>query len=311
MDTRERAPQLSATIAEPGERARERANTQQAHMQRPRRKAERSVHRTVPCPGGAQRPIPERSPQGGDYLRRNMTSTFQGRAGCRGRTIVAVLLAAVATVVGMVGAPAPAHAADAYIALSIGFINENPPVTMAGGSAINSDQEQARIGSLTNCQNNGGSQCVTEVIAKNECAAAASNDYGEMTGASDPSLSTAETKAKGMLQNQQGAKIIVSGCASGSTPPPPPNQPPPPPAPKQGPTVSFQTIVGGLLASITDRSGVTSQCTYATDNYSRSFGLPANATYDLRIVPAVPQFRNWAVTITCDNGTSTTATTYF
>ena len=37
----------------------------------------------------------------------------------------------------------------------------------------------------------------------------------------------------------------------------------------------------------------------------------ANASYDLRIVPAVPQFRNWTVTITCDNGTSTTATTYF
>ncbi|HYO03008.1 MAG TPA: DUF4189 domain-containing protein [Mycobacterium sp.] len=240
-----------------------------------------------------------------------MITTHQGRADWRGRTIAAVLLAAFASVVGMVSAPAPAHAADAYIALAIGFINENPPVTMVGGSAISSTQDQAGIGSLSNCQNNGGSHCVTEVIAKNECAAAASNDYGEMTGASDPSLSVAETKAKGMLQNQQGAKVIVSGCSSGATQPPPPNQPPPPPAPKQGPTVSFQTIVGGLLARITDRSGVTSQCTYATDNLNRSFGLPANSTYDLKIVPAVPQFRNWTVTITCDNGTSTTATTYF
>lgn len=238
-----------------------------------------------------------------------MTTTYQGRAGRRGRTTVAVLLAAIATVVGMVGAPAPAHAADAYIALSIGFINENPPVTMAGGSAINADQEQARIGSLTNCQNNGGNHCVTEVIAKNECAAAASNDYGEMTGASDPSLSAAESKAKALLQNQQGAKVIVSGCANGSTQPPPPSSQPP--APKQGPTVSFETVLGGLVAHITDRSGVASQCTYVTDNVNRSFALPANSTYDLRIVPAVPQFRNWTVTITCDNGTSTTATTYF
>jgi len=42
-----------------------------------------------------------------------------------------------------------------------------------------------------------------------------------------------------------------------------------------------------------------------------SFALAANSTYDLRIVPAIPQFRNWTVTITCDNGTSTTATHYF
>jgi len=240
-----------------------------------------------------------------------VATTYQGRTGRRGRTIAAILLATLASVVGMLSVPAPAHAVDGYIALALGFVNENPPVTMAGGSAISSIRDQASIGALSNCQNNGGSHCVTQVIATNECAAAASNDYGEMTGASDPSLSVAETKAKSMLQSQQGAKVIVSGCSSGATPPPPPNQPPPPPAPKQGPTVSFQTIVGGLLARITDRSGVTSQCTYATDNYSRSFGLPANSTYDLKIVPAIPQFRNWTVTITCDNGTSTTATTYF
>jgi hypothetical protein len=115
-----------------------------------------------------------------------------------------------------------------------------------------------------------------------------------------------------MLQNQTGAKVIVSGCSNGSTtPPPPPIDPPQPPAPKLGPTVSFKTILGGLEAHITDRSGVSSQCTYATDNVNRSFALAANSSYDLRIVPAVPQFRNWTVTITCDNGTSTTATTYF
>ncbi|MET4430307.1 MULTISPECIES: DUF4189 domain-containing protein [unclassified Mycolicibacterium] len=238
-----------------------------------------------------------------------MTSTYQGRALWRGRTTAATLLAAIAIVVGMVGAPAPAHAADQYIGLALGFINENPPVTMAGGSAISATQDQAGTGALTNCSNNGGGHCVTQVIAKNECAAAASNDFGEMTGASDPSLTAAQSKAKGMLQNQQGAKVIVSGCASGATPPP--SNEPPPPAPLQGPTVSFDTVVGGLVAHITDRSGVSSQCTYTTDNFDRSFALPANGSYDLRIVPAVPRFRDWTVTITCDNGTSTTATTYF
>ena len=237
-----------------------------------------------------------------------MATTYQGRTGRRGRTIAAILLATLASVVGMLSVPAPAHAVDGYIALALGFVNENPPVTMAGGSAISSIRDQAGIGALSNCQNNGGSHCVTQVIATNECAAAASNDYGEMTGASDASLSVAESKAKNMLQNQQGAKVIVSGCSSGQTPPPPPSQPP---APKLGPTVSWNPVVGGLVAHITDRSGVSSQCTYTTDNYNRSFALPANSTYDLRIVPAVPEFRNWNVTITCDNGTTTQATTYF
>ncbi len=240
-----------------------------------------------------------------------MTTTFQGPASWQGRAIAAVALATGATVVGMFSAPAPAHAADQYIALALGYVNENPPVTMAGGSAISASQDQAGQGALTNCVNNGGSHCVTVVIGTNECAAAASNNYGEEVGASDPSLSVAESKAKALLQNQTGAKVIVSGCSNGNTPPPPPNDPPPPPAPKQGPTVSFDTVVGGLKAHITDRSGVSSQCTYATDNYNRSFALAANSSYDLKIVPAVPQFRNWTVTISCDNGTSTTATTYF
>jgi hypothetical protein len=240
-----------------------------------------------------------------------MTTIHQGRANWRGRATAAVLMAAAATAVSMIGTAAPAHAADQYIALSIGFVNENPPVTMTGGSAISASAEQAGQASQTNCVGNGGDHCVTQVIAKNECAAAASNNYGEMTGASAPTLAAAQSKATSLLQNSQGAKVIVSGCANGSTPPPPNDPPPPPPAPKLGPTVSFNKVLGGLEARITDRSGVSSQCTYATDNLNRSFALPANSTYNLRIVPAVPQFRNWNVTVACDNGTSTTASTYF
>lgn len=233
-----------------------------------------------------------------------MTSTLQGRV------VAATLLAAGAAVVGLV-VPAPANAADQYYAVALGYVNENPPVTMAGGSAIAASQEQAGQQALTNCSNNGASHCVTVAIATNECAAAASNNYGEEVGASAPTIAAAEAAATAKLQNQTGAKVIVSGCTNGNTAPPPPNDPPPPPAPKLGPTVSFNTVVGGLEAHITDRSGVSSQCTYSTDDYTRSFALSANSTYDLRIVPAVPRFRNWTVTITCDNGTSTTATTYF
>lgn len=241
-----------------------------------------------------------------------MTTTTFGIASLRSRATAAVVLAAGATVVGMIGAAAPAHAADQYVAVALGYVSENPPVTMAGGSAIAATQEAAAQGALTNCVNNGGSHCVTVAIGTNECAAAASNDSGEEVGGKGASIAAASSSAKAQLQIQTGAKVIVVACTNGNTPPPPPNQPPPPPpAPKLGPTVSFDTVVGGLEAHITDRSGVSSQCSYATDNFNRSFGLAANSTYDLRIVPAVPQFRNWTVKITCDNGTSTTATTYF
>jgi hypothetical protein len=75
--------------------------------------------------------------------------------------------------------------------------------------------------------------------------------------------------------------------------------------------VSFNPILGGLEAHITDRSGVASQCTFAMDDVNRSFALAANSTFDLKIVPAIPRFRDRSVTITCDNGTKTQATTRF
>jgi hypothetical protein len=82
-------------------------------------------------------------------------------------------------------------------------------------------------------------------------------------------------------------------------------------APKEGPTVSFDPILGGLNVHITDRSGVTSQCTYDSDGYTRTFRLEANNSTDLKIVPAVPKLDNWNINITCDNGTSTKTTQFF
>lgn len=94
-------------------------------------------------------------------------------------------------------------------------------------------------------------------------------------------------------------------------PAPVPAPAPKPEAPKQGPTVSWSPRVGGLTARITDRSGVASQCTYDSDGYTRSFPLAANGTFDLAIVPAIPKFANWNVTIRCDNGTVTNTQTFF
>jgi hypothetical protein len=226
-----------------------------------------------------------------------------------GRGACAVLLAA-GSVSGVLGASPTANAADAYVAVSVGLGNDNPPVQTIGGMGIGPDENQARIDSLSNCQGNGGGHCTFEMSAKNACAAAAANDAGEIEAASDPSVQTAENNAKAKLQSQAGAHVVVSGCANGNVQPPPPNSPNPP-APLQGPTVSFKSIIGGREADITDRSGVTSQCTYATDNFNRSFALQAHGTYNLKIVPAIPQGKNWTVTITCDNGTSTTANDFF
>ena len=79
----------------------------------------------------------------------------------------------------------------------------------------------------------------------------------------------------------------------------------------KGPGVSFDPVIGGLVAHISDNSGIASQCKYQSDSYTRSFSLPAKSTYDLRIVPAIPEFRDRPVSVTCDNGTSTNTSTFF
>ena len=109
----------------------------------------------------------------------------------------------------MIGVAAPAQAADQYIALALGYINENPPVTMAGGSAISGNQNDVGQQALTNCVNNGGSHCVTVVVGTNECAAAASNDYGEEVGATAATRAAAESAAKAKLE-EAGAKVSLS-----------------------------------------------------------------------------------------------------
>jgi hypothetical protein len=220
----------------------------------------------------------------------------------------AMLVAAGATVASLLGTTATANAADQYVVVAVGLANDNPPVVSVGGMAVGTDEQQTGVNALSDCQNSGGSHCVMQASAKNACAAAAANDYGEFAGATDPVLSAAEGSAKSKLQNQQGAHVVVSGCTDPQQQQPPPNQPP---APKQGPTVSWDVVLGGFVAHITDRSGVTSQCTYVTDRVNRSFALPANSTYDLKVVPAVPLNRDYNVTITCDNGTSTQATHHF
>lgn len=81
-------------------------------------------------------------------------------------------------------------------------------------------------------------------------------------------------------------------------------------APKLGPTVSPDPGLTGVTFHITDRSGVASQCTYSSEGFETSFGLPANGTFDLD-VPAVRLFKNRTGKVTCDNGTSTPTSVFF
>jgi hypothetical protein len=239
----------------------------------------------------------------------NIVTSINSSKRCARIMAGAMLMTAGAGVICVLGSTAQATAAsDAYVAVAIGLVNDATPVTTVGGLAIAADQNQAYQGALSDCVGKGGHQCVVEAVIQNGCAAAASNDFGEMQGATDITLRRAEDNARGKLQNQQGARIVASGCSNGAVPPPPA---PPAPAPKLGPTVSFNPILGGLEANITDRSGVASQCTYVMDDVNRSFGLAANSTFDLKIVPAIPRFRDRSVTITCDNGTKTQASTRF
>jgi hypothetical protein len=249
----------------------------------------------------------------GKTMTSNHTATRRPRM-----TAAAVLLSAAASVASLFGATQPANAApDEYVALSVGTANETPPVQTIGGMAIEPDADTARAQSLAFCQSSGGGQCVFEISAQHTCVAAASNDYGEIATGQDPTLAIAQQNAKDKLSaGIAGAHIVASGCSNGqsSVPVPTPAAPPAqsaPAAPTLGPTVSFNPIRRGLEADIVDHSGVSSQCTYVMDDVNRNFALAANSTYDLKIVPLTPKFRNRNVTISCDNGTKTQATTRF
>jgi Domain of unknown function (DUF4189) len=131
----------------------------------------------------------------------------------RGRRIAAatLLVAAGATTAGMILA-APANAADKYVAIS--FSPENG----AYGWGNNYDTEDgARIRSLTECQNYGGTHCVFIAWAQNGCAALAVGDrnaYGgfdQYYGWYGPTLAAAE---KAALEKNGGGTILISKCST-------------------------------------------------------------------------------------------------
>ena len=222
----------------------------------------------------------------------------------RWRTMAGATLAAGATAIGLLGA-APAYAAGPFIGLAI---SRGDGATPVGAFAIAPGGDEAQANAQSSCVSRGGQQCNVQIITIG-CGAIAVNGVGDFKDGTDTTLRRAEEEARNAFPDPAGARILVSGCANGSGHLP--AQPPAPAPPKLGPTVSFKTILGGLQADITDRSGVASQCTYAMDDVNRSFALAANSTFPLKIVPLIPRFQDRSVTISCDNYTKTEATTRF
>lgn len=130
----------------------------------------------------------------------------------------------------------------------------------------------------------------------------------------------------GMVRESNDEFSFVA-IALGIPPAPPPPPPPPPssaapapapvivtttaaPKPLVGPSVSADPGLTGVTFTVTDRSGKSSTCEYASEGYTDSFGLQANGSFDL-FVPALRQFRDRTGTITCDNGTTANTSVFF
>lgn len=134
----------------------------------------------------------------------------------RKHTAATLLVAVASTAAGLLGSMATAHAAgDQFVAIAVGTAaNTQYPVDTRGGMATGTDQQQTIWAAQGNCTNNGGTHCYYEIGATNGCAAAASNDAGEVQGATGDMLRIAQVSALHKLSNQTGAHIVLSGCAT-------------------------------------------------------------------------------------------------
>lgn len=121
------------------------------------------------------------------------------------RLAVTTMLAAGAAAAAILAPPAAQANVDYYVALAYSMESD------VRGVAFNlTDPEQARIGALKNCQDDGGNHCVWYGTFRNECAALAVKGVQEWVAIPAADLQTAEQKA---LAANPGSKIGASGCA--------------------------------------------------------------------------------------------------
>ncbi len=165
-----------------------------------------------------------------------MTTTFQSLTSRRGRAVAATLLASAASVVGMMSA-APAQAADQYIALALGYVSENPPVTMAGGSSIAGTQNAAGAGRADElCEQRRRS--LRDRSHRHERVRGRRVERLRRRGRS---LGPHARRSGGRCQEQaaepdgrEGHRVGLLEWVRPTTPPPPPHPPPRRPRPSRG-----------------------------------------------------------------------------
>jgi hypothetical protein len=80
---------------------------------------------------------------------------------------------------------------------------------------------------------------------------------------------------------------------------------------KSQPGVTSDTVIGGLVIHVMNNSDDTTNCRYDSEVVDRDFTLQPRKNTDLTIVPALPLFRDWNYSVTCDNDTSTTGKIHF
>jgi hypothetical protein len=205
-----------------------------------------------------------------------------------GSTVVAATLAGIATTtVAPANADGGTAIGAAYSAATDkwGFGKDQPDVSTAYSAA------------KAACTGKGGTDCKVVGGAINGCGALIVGSFASI-GFGD----TPDAAATAALSLVPGGTIKETQCSS--APAAPAN------VPKQGPTVSPKPGLTGVTFHITDRSGVASQCTYSSEGFESSFGLPANGSFDLD-VPAIRLFKNRTGTVTCDNGTSTNTSVFY
>ncbi len=129
------------------------------------------------------------------------------------RIAAALLVTAGATTAGALVAAAPANAdGDTYVAIS--FSPENG--SYGWGNKYDTE-DGARIRSLTECQDSGGTHCVFIAWAKNGCAALAVSNrnayggYDHYYGWYGPTAAAAEQQA---LAKNGGGQILISQCST-------------------------------------------------------------------------------------------------
>jgi hypothetical protein len=80
---------------------------------------------------------------------------------------------------------------------------------------------------------------------------------------------------------------------------------------KSQPGVTSDTVIGGLVIHVMNNSDDTTKCHYDSEVVDRDFTLQPRTNTDLTIVPALPLFRDWNYSVTCDNDTSTSGRIFF